>query len=48
MSGAAFGLLLLFAASYALGLAVFCGADLLKIHRSGWRVQASSKGKLHK
>lgn len=34
MSGAAFGLLVLFAGSYAIGLAVFCGADLLKIHKA--------------
>lgn len=48
MSGAAFGLLLLFAASYAIGLAVFCGADLLKIHRCVGRILGDTKGKLHK
>jgi len=48
MSGVAFGLLVVFAVSYAIGLAVFCGVDLLKIHRCVWRVQAATKGKLHK
>ncbi len=46
MSGAAFGLLALFAACYWIGLAVFCGADLLKIHRCVWRAQDATKGKL--
>ena len=48
MSDVAFGLLVVFAVFYAIGLAVFCGGDLLKINRCVGRVQAATKGKLHK
>lgn len=48
MSGAAFGFIVAYAAFYAIGLAMFCGADLLKIHRCVGRVLGDTKGKLHK